>query len=67
MELNQVHRTMCEGRVEYMKSSTDHRMRFVYEQENNKPEKESLIQLARNFQKQVQTRRALGRAHTSAP
>ena len=29
-------------------------MTFVHEQENNKPEKESLIHWATNFQKQVQ-------------
>ena len=37
-----------------MKSSTDYRMTFVYEQENNRPEKGSLIDLAKKFQKQVQ-------------
>ncbi len=54
MELNQVHRTSCVGLTENVKSSTDYRMRFVHEQENNKPEKGSLIHLATNFQKQVQ-------------
>ena len=36
-----------------MKTSTDYWMRFVHEQENNKPEKGYLIYLARNFQNQV--------------
>ena len=52
MELNQVHRTSCVGLAEYVKNSTDDRMRFVHEQENNRPEKGSLIHLATNFQKQ---------------
>ena len=54
MELKQVHRTMCIGLAECVKSSTDYCMRFVHDQENNKPEKGSLINLATNFQKQVQ-------------
>ena len=41
MELNQVHRTSRVGLAEFVKSSTDYRMRFVHEQENNKPEKGS--------------------------
>ena len=65
MELNQVHRTSCVGLAEYVKSSTVYQMRFVQKQENNRPEKGSLIHLATNFQKQVQIRRTLGRAHTS--
>ena len=64
MELNQVHRTTRVGLAEYAKSSTDYRLRFVHEQENNKPEKGSLIHSATNFQKQVQTR-TLGGARTS--
>ena len=54
MELNQVNRTMCVWLAENVKSSTDYRMRYLHEQENNKPEKGSLINLATNFQKQVQ-------------
>ena len=54
MELNQVHRTPCVGLTVHVKSSTDSQMTFVHEQENNRPEKGSLIHLAKNFQKQVQ-------------
>jgi len=76
MELNQVHKTTCEGMAEHVKNSTDYWMRFVHEQENNRPEKGSLIHFATSFQKQVQmmdttqekeretTRRALSRPHT---
>ena len=53
MELNKVHRTSCVRLAEDVKSSTDYRMRFVHEQEN-KPEKESLIHLPTNFKTQVQ-------------
>ena len=53
MELNKVHRTTCVGLAEYVKSSADFSMRFAHEQEN-KPEKGSLIHFAKNFQKQVQ-------------
>ena len=54
MELNQVHRTSCIGLAEFVKSSTDYWMRFVHEQQNDNPEKESLIHLATNFPKMVQ-------------
>ena len=53
MELNKVHRTTCVGLAEYVKSSADFSMRFVHEQEN-KPEKGSIIHFAKHFQKQVQ-------------
>ena len=53
MERNQVHRTSCVRPAELVKSSTDYCMRFVHDQENNKPEKGSLFHFATNFKKQV--------------
>ena len=53
MELNQVHRATSVGLAEYVKCSTDYQIQFVNKHEHNKPEKVSLIHLARNFQKQV--------------
>ena len=47
MELNQVHRATTVGLAEYVKSSTDDRIQFVY----NKPEKISLTHLAKSFKK----------------
>ena len=50
MELNRVYRVTSGGLAEYVTCSTDYRIQFENKHEQNKPEKVSLIHLARNFQ-----------------
>ena len=42
------------GLAEYVKSSTDYRIKFVSKHEGSKPEKGSLTQGAKKFQRQLQ-------------